>query len=133
MAGRRNPILVDDLALAVATGKSLAEWAREHRVPERTAYGWNASPGFKEKVAEHRRRIVDGIVGQLVGQASESVGRIAELAKTAPNPATRLAADRTLLSYLMDVSHFAAIEQRLAELERRFDESERDHDADPEA
>jgi hypothetical protein len=118
MPGKHNPNLIDDLALHVASGRSVVAWAKEHEIPRRTCYRWFKTEAFKAKVAAHRLRIIDRVVGKLARHGSAAVERIAKLATTAEAEAVRLAANRTLLSELVGLSNFAELRAEIEGLKR---------------
>jgi hypothetical protein len=117
---RNNRDQKADLALALATGRTVKAWAKGHEVPERTAYTWARSPEVRKQVRRIRRRAIDRAIGRLSRNATAAADQIARLAKGAASEAVRLHAARAVLADLMTVSNYAALEQRLAEVERRI-------------
>ncbi len=116
--GRKNPNLVDQLALHVAAGKSIRSWALANNLSERTCYGWSAESGFKLQVAEHRRRINDQAVGRLTRHTTRAIGKIARLMDNATSEVVQLNAARTILSELVNLANHHEIEDRIAALEK---------------
>jgi len=108
------------LALAIAAGRTVKAWAREHDVARRTAYSWARSPDVKEQVRRIRRRAVDRVIGRLSRHAAAAADRIAHLADSAQSESVQLHAARAVLAELMAVSNYSALEERLTELERRI-------------
>jgi hypothetical protein len=108
------------LALAMATGAAVKDWALANAVPERTAYSWAKCPEVLHQVADYRRQIVDQAVGKLCQHANAAVDKIALLADGAASEAVQLNAARAVLNDLMAISNYAALNGRLAELERRL-------------
>ncbi len=106
------------LALALATGRTVRAWAKEHEVPERTAYKWARSPEVRKMVRRIRRRAIDRAVGRLSRYASAAAEQIARLAKGAESESVKLQAARAVLADLMQVANYADLEDRIAELER---------------
>jgi hypothetical protein len=53
----------DQLAMAIAQGKSIAGWARQNGVPRRTAQRWATEPDVRRQVEDWRRRVLDGARG----------------------------------------------------------------------
>jgi hypothetical protein len=106
------------LALAIATGRTVRAWAKEHDVPERTAYKWARSPEVRKMVRRIRRRAIDRAVGRLSRHAAAAADQIAKLAKGALSEAVRFQAARAVLADLMNVSNYAALEDRITQLER---------------
>ena len=71
------------LALAIAEGESIAEWAQQNGVSERTAFYWAKDPKVRREVDACRRRALNQAVGRLTGMAMNAVDGIAHLAKVA--------------------------------------------------
>ncbi len=107
----------DQLAMAVAQGKSIIEWARQNGVPRRTAQRWAAEPDVRREVEEWRRRILDRALGYLAGRSMWAVKGIAKLGKAAESESVQLRARRAILHDQMAVSKFSNFEYRMAELE----------------
>jgi hypothetical protein len=53
------------LALAIAGGESIAAWAQENGVSERTAFSWAKDPKVRREVEACRRRVVNQAIGRL--------------------------------------------------------------------
>src|SRR5262249_54418594 len=120
MSGPRDSQLKTELALAVASGQSVAAWARAREVPERTAYSWAATSAFKATVERYRIRFVDRAIGRLARRATQAVEEIVTLSQTAKSEAVKLAAARAVLSELAGVTSHAAMQHQLAELRERI-------------
>lgn len=108
------------LAIAMATGGTVAAWARDNQVPKRTAYTWSRSPEVLELVRRIRRRAIDRAIGRLSKNATAAADEIAKLAKSATSEAVRLHAARSVLADLITVSDYAALESRLSEVESQL-------------
>src|SRR3954447_183554 len=70
---------VDQVALGVARGLSLASAAREASVPESTARRWAADPDFPRRVARLRGEILSqsvGILALLMTKAAVKLGKL---------------------------------------------------------
>ena len=109
------------LALAVAEGESIAEWARQNGVSERTAFYWAKDPKVRRQVEACRRRALNQAIGQLTGIAMNAVDGIAHLAQGADSESVQLRAWRGVLADLMSVSKFSVLEYRMTELEEEVD------------
>ena len=109
-----------DLALALAAGGTVKAWADAHGVPERTARTWSHSPEVLDQVAAIRRAVLDRAIGRLSDHAIAAADQIAALARDAASEAVKLQAARAVLADLMAVSNYAALEDRLADVERRI-------------
>ena len=75
----------DQLAMAVAEGKSIALWARQNGVATRTAQRWAAEPDVRRQVEDSRRRILDRALGYMAGRSMWAVRGITKLEKP-PSP-----------------------------------------------
>jgi hypothetical protein len=115
---RHNRDQKADLALAIATGRTVKAWATAHDVPVRTAYTWARSPEVRRRVRRIRRRAIDRAVGRLSRHAAAAAGRIAKLARDAQSEAIRLQAARAVLADLMQVTDYADLDDRITALER---------------
>jgi hypothetical protein len=102
MSKHRNSQPKAELALAVASGQSVAGWAKAREVPEPTAHA------------------VDRAIGRLARRATQAVEEIVTLSKTAKSEAVKLAAARAILSELAGVTSHAAMQHQLAELHQRI-------------
>jgi hypothetical protein len=109
----------DRLAMAVAQGKSIAAWARQNEVSERTAQRWAAEPDLRRQVEDWRRRILDRSLGFMAGRSMWAVRGIAKLAAAAESESVQLRARRAILHDQMAVSKFSNLEYRMAELEEQ--------------
>jgi hypothetical protein len=118
---RNNRDQKADLALALATGRTVKAWAKQHDdVAERTAYNWARSPEVRSMVRRIRRRAIDRAIGRLSRHAAAAADRIAHLANAAQSESVQLQAARAVLADLMTVSNYAALEERLTDVERRL-------------
>jgi hypothetical protein len=120
MPGPHPRALRNKLALAVANGKAIAKWAREHEVGVRTAHTWAKDPDFRAHVAELRRRLLDRAIGVLARRAAANAAQINKLASTATSEAVRLAAARAGIADLMGASQFAQIRAEVEELKQEL-------------
>jgi hypothetical protein len=111
-----------ELALAIASGKSVAMWARGHDVPKRTAYRWARDPKIRTAVEACRRRALDRAVGRMGRQVTWAADGIAKLAKSAESESVKLAALRAIFSSMMAVSKFGGLEDRINEIEEQLNE-----------
>ena len=109
-----------NLALAVAEGESIAAWARENGVPERTAQRWAQDRNVRREVDACRRRALNQAIGRMTGMAMNAVDGIVTLAKQADSESVQLRAWRGVLADLMSVSKFSDLEYRMAEIEEQL-------------
>ncbi len=107
------------LAIAIANGIPVAEWALLNGVNERTAYRWAAEPEVRSEIESIRSRALDEAIGRMSSRVAYSVDKIFELGEIATSESVRLSALRAVISDLITVSNFSGIETRLAKLEAR--------------
>ena len=88
----------DQLARAIAQGKSVAQWARQNEVPTRTAQRWANDPNVRRLVADCRRRCLDRALGWLARRSMWAVKRLTALGETAESESVQLRAVRAVLS-----------------------------------
>ena len=115
---KRTPKLWDELAVEVANGGSIPAWAKKNKLSERTVYSWTGKAEFRALVSAHRRRITDAVIGELIRNAKKSVATIAKLAESATTEPVKLQAARAILTELVALTNWSALEERVAELEK---------------
>src|SRR3954468_1117312 len=108
-----------NLALAVAEGESIAEWARQNEVPERTAQRWAQDRNVRREVDACRRRALNEAIGRMTRMSMNAVDGIVTLAREADSESVQLRAWRGVLADLMSVSKFSDLEHRMTELEEQ--------------
>ncbi len=108
------------LALAIAGGESIAAWAQENGVSERTAFYWAKDPKVRREVEACRRRVVNQAIGRLTGMATKAVDGITHLAQEADSESVQLRAWRAILADMMSVSKFSDLEYRMTEIEEQL-------------
>ena len=113
------------LALAIARGISIAVWAKNNNVPERTVYRWAREPKVRARVASYRRHVVDEALGLISSHVTKAASGIAALAENAVSESVRLAALRAVFSNMMAVAEFSSLDERMTLIEERLDERDR--------
>ena len=109
------------LALAIAGGESIAAWAQQNGVSERTAFYWAKDPKVRREVDACRRRVVNQAIGRLTGMTTKAVDGITHLAREADSESVQLRAWRGVLADLMSVSKFSVLEYRMTEVEEQLE------------
>jgi hypothetical protein len=107
----------DQLAMAIAQGKSIAGWARQNGVPRRTAQRWATEPDVRRQVEDWRRCVLDRALGYMAGRSMWAVRGITGLGDKAKSESVQLRARRAILQDQIAVSKFSNFEYRMAELE----------------
>jgi hypothetical protein len=110
-----------NLALAIAGGESIAAWAQQNGVSERTAFYWAKDPKVRREVEACRRRVVNQAIGRLTGMTTKAVDGITNLAQEADSESVQLRAWRAILADMMSVSKFSDLEYRMAEIEEQLE------------
>jgi hypothetical protein len=125
MSKRNNEVKKSQLALALAAGGTVKAWAKENAVRPRTAYTWSRCPEVLEQIDRIRSRALDRAIGRLSKNVTAAAEEIASLARGAASESVKLNAARAVLADLMSVSNYAALERRLAQVERRMRDNSR--------
>jgi hypothetical protein len=120
MPGPHPTGLKSKLALAVAAGRSIGQWAREHGIGVRTAQTWAKNPAFRSQVAELRARLLDRAIGVLARRVAANAGEINRLASKAESEAVRLAAARAGIADFLGASRFVELRAEVEELKREL-------------
>jgi hypothetical protein len=123
MSKINNQIRKSELARALATGATVTDWATANDVKPRTAYTWSCSPEVVDEVESIRRAALDQSIGRLSKNATDATDAILRLVKEARSESVRLQAARAVLSELMTLCSYTTLERRMAEIERRLEES----------
>jgi hypothetical protein len=109
---------------AIANGVSISKWARENKVPNRTAFRWASDPEVRAKAENARRRAVDRAIGKMSRSVNWAAMGIKKLADSAASEPVRLAALRTIFTNMMAVTEFANLKDRMTQLEEQLNERE---------
>jgi hypothetical protein len=107
------------LAAAIAKGVSIGEWAKANNVPRRTAYRWANEARVRARIAQGRKRELDRAVGAMSESVHWAAGQIRGLAMSAASESVRLAALKLIFSNMFEISEFADLQHRIAQLEAR--------------
>jgi hypothetical protein len=112
--GRRNAD--DNLAAALAAGRTLREAAEAVGVSERTATRRAAEPGFRRRVTELRAAMVQGALGRLSDAMAEAADTLRRLLR-AKRESARLGAARAIYEIGCKLRETVDLEERIAALE----------------
>jgi transposase-like protein len=122
MAKINNEVRKEQLALHLASGGGVADWARAHGIPDRTVYTWSRSPEVRDRTEAIRRAVLAEAVQQLGAHAAAAAGQIVKLAENARSETVRLQAARAVLAEFMSVANYTSMAGQLADIERRLRE-----------
>jgi hypothetical protein len=120
--GRNRQSKLEHLALHVASGGSVASFARDNEIHVRTAYAWTKLEGFDEKVSGYRASTLSQIVGRLSNLGGRAVKQMGALATGAESENVRLAASRGILADLVSVGTYAVSMSQFNELQARVEQ-----------
>jgi hypothetical protein len=109
----------DQLALAIAQGKSVPGWARQNDVPRSTAYRWANDPDVRRQVEDWRRRSLDRAIGWMTGSSLRAVKALIKLSETAESESVQLRALRAILADQMAIAKQANLEYRVSQVEEQ--------------
>src|SRR4051794_29207472 len=121
---KRNPNIMAELAVAIASGRPVSRWAKEKGIPERTAYMWSSLDEVKRQVKEIRARLTDEAVGRLISLSGGAVVVIGKLASGAESEAVKLQAARAILGELVAISSYAELRREIDDIKARLDTGE---------
>ena len=115
----QNGTVGDDLtlALALASGASVPDAARQAGMAVRTVYRWLARPEFRHRVARIQQSITRRAVGRISDGMSEAADALRELLKCEDH-AVRLRAARALFEVGTRLRDTVELEARLVDLEQ---------------
>ena len=116
----RNKGLLRALAVAVASGMTVAAAARMLGIPRRSAYRWSKAERFLEAVEEIRTAALDRAIGKLSRGATQAAETMVELSAAADTDATRLAAAKGVLATLIDLKEAAQLRAKIEALEEQL-------------
>ena len=114
--------LKSELALMIARGKTITEWASQNQVPLRTAYRWSRDPQVRGEVQEWRRYVLDLAIGRMARLSLKATDAIAKLGAGAESESVQLRAWRAILADQMAVAKFSDLEYRMTEIEEQIRE-----------
>jgi hypothetical protein len=112
------------LLTALAAGATAREAAARAGLSERTIYRRMEDPEFRRRVTEARATMVESALGKVADGMSDAAAKLRELL-AAQSEAVRLGAARSLLELGIRLRESVELEQRLAAMEERLQESER--------
>jgi hypothetical protein len=121
-----NVSLYQACVLATATGESTVSFCKRTRVCRATVCKWQSDAEFARDVERLRRKMLDQAVGKFSGAVTTIADGMIKLAMEAVSEAVRLAAGRSVVENLMQISEFAELKTRLESIERKLDAHERE-------
>ena len=110
MSKINNQIRKEKLALALADGGTVSDWAAANDVKPRTAYAWSTSREVVDQVNAIRRAALEQAVNRFSKKATVASDEMVRLITEAASESVRLQAARAVLTELMAVCNHAALE-----------------------
>jgi transposase-like protein len=104
------------VALALASGRSIAAVAETAGVHRRTIERWMHDPAFRRQVVELRGELIATALGRLADNMTRAADTVAALLD-APEPHLRLRAARALFGFGLRLRETVDIGDRVRELE----------------
>lgn len=105
-----------DLAVALASGASVAQAATRCGVSERTVYRRLEDPDFRQQVDRLRAQMVGRAVGKINNNMARAADKLRRLLES-KNESVALSAARTILEAGQRLREHSDMEQRLTKLE----------------
>ncbi len=119
------------LVLALASGATVAEAAREYGLDEKAVRRKLADEKFRKRVVAARAALTERACGLLTSAGLEAAKTLAELVQSDGPPAVRLAAAKAVLEVGMKLRQVVDLEAQVADLERRIEEREAADEVEP--
>jgi hypothetical protein len=126
MADKQRRKADDALLLALACGATVDQAARQCQLSPRTVYRRLEDGDFRRRLQGLRADMVQRTAGALTAAASEAVRTLLELLRAPAQAHVRLGAARSVLELGVKLREAAELEERLAALEERLAERDRD-------
>ena len=104
------------LALALASGISIADAAAQADVGRTTVYRKLENPEFRRLVAEYRDRLISTALGRITDNMTRAAEALAQMIDS-PEPHIRIRAIRTLFSFGMRMRDSIDLNTRMREVE----------------
>lgn len=120
MGRQRSIALVEQLAVALASGTNATTFARRNGLEPRTVRNWARLPECREMVEIQRARIVDQTIGVLVRHAVKSVRQIARIAEKGETDAVKLSAAKMITDKLIEIQNHTTTTREIADLAARL-------------
>lgn len=112
------------LVLALATGTTVEDAARQCGVEEKVVRRKLADEKFRKRIVAARATLTERTCGLLTAAGLEAAKAMVELAGAGGPPAVRLAAAKAVLDLGVKLRTVVDLETEVADLERRVDEQE---------
>jgi len=107
----------DLAAVALASGKNIAEAAAAAGMTERTVQRWKEDPQFIARVEELRSEIVHDVAGRLAASMTRAAETLEGLLHSS-NERVKLSAAMQIIGLGLKVTELSEIQKKIEELER---------------
>jgi len=124
VARTRRQAAKETVRNALAYGATVATAASKAGLSERTVYRWLDDPAFRQQVTQTRADLVQRTAGMLMGTGPGAVKTLVDLQQdVSVPPAVRRGSARDVLAMGLGFGERVALEQRVAGLEERLEDS----------
>jgi len=124
VARTRRQAAKETVRNALAYGATVATAASKAGLSERTVYRWLDDPAFRQQVTQARADLVQRTAGMLMGTGPGAVKTLVDLQHdVSVPPAVRRGSARDVLAMGLGFGERVALEQRVAGLEERLEDS----------
>ena len=104
-------------ALALASGSTITEAARQAGLSERTVRRRLDRVEYRAEIARLRRKVLDGILARLLTGATTGVDTLIEIAANGQSESARVSASRILVEHSLSFAELVGVSERIADLE----------------
>lgn len=110
---------------ALLSARTLQDAAQTAGISVRTLRRWLENDDFREKYRRAKSELVGFATGRLKGAMAKAVAVLEDVAETKDSPpAARVSASRAIVELALHSHEVEAMEDRIAELERRLNEEQ---------
>ena len=114
----------EQLIAALMTHPTIETAARAVGIGEVTAWRWMRDPEFNGRYREGRREALRQNTSRLQEAAAGAVDCLAEIQKSGESESARVSAARAILEHAMRAVDLEDVQQRLDDIERKFNMKE---------
>lgn len=117
MAENVRPSGKPAVMIALASGRSVADAARDGGVSERTISRWKQDLEFRAEITHIRGTLLDETLGQLVAASADAVATLRSVLGSDESDAVKVRAARAILASMITVREAVDVEERLTRVE----------------
>jgi hypothetical protein len=116
----RNPTISnrqERVAVALASGRTVAAAARDCRVNADTVWTWMKQPAFQARVAELRQSLTDSAIGRLASMMADQAADALLRLLSAESDVVALDAVKAVYDLFVNVTNASELKSRIEQLE----------------